>query len=94
MSGNVGRFCFKCGRAVQDATDEDRWQRFFSLQPVVVDRDHTWPLAIDDAPCEHRDIEQDDDGLNNRFYVCTECHRVVVPTAPDEDRQVYWETLE
>ena len=81
MTGNVGRFCFKCGRAQRDATDATRWQRFFGLDAEIVE-------------CPHRDVEQDDDGLNNRFYVCTECERVVVPTLPDEDNQSYWETLE
>lgn len=34
------RFCRKCGRAVADATDEDRWERFLAPEPLITRLKH------------------------------------------------------
>jgi hypothetical protein len=82
-TSNVGTHCFLCGRRREDATDADRWGKFFALDAEIADEE----------PCRHDHVEHDDDGLARRWSVCTDCGEEVVPSEPDEDGRVYWETI-
>jgi hypothetical protein len=47
----------------------------------------------DEEDCTHRHVERDDDGLDGRWFTCTDCNETVVLEA-DEDGMPYWEVIE
>ena len=50
---------------------------------------------LDDGdPCDHADVQKDDDGLRQTGWVCLDCEEHVEPSEPDEDGHVIWEVVE
>lgn len=44
--------------------------------------------------CDHPAVEPDDDGQGGRWFVCSVCDSIVVPSEPDEDGHSTWEKID
>jgi len=104
-TSNIAALCWSCGRKREDATDAARWDRFFTVDAVIVveatcedcDEPIEGPFTFHIGCCSHNgdiDLAMSDIDPARELSdagICPDCGAGVY-LEHDEDR-VYWEVM-